>query len=213
MKTISQTTSRRPRPHVLANAATSRISSSPPLRVSLSSFNPALPLDGSLIVADVLRDQFNALNDDIQTRATEAQLSAEVVALESAIAHCVPESEFDNAVSGLTAQIDQRATQTDLNNAVNALNEAIGIRVTHTELNDAVDGLNAAIDQRITQAELNAGIDTATNNAINSVLPQTSNVSNGVNTLSMYANAYYDQNQIQQMIEKIDELITALRRS
>ena len=166
----------------------------------LGAFNPTLPLDGSLIVADVLRDQFNALNTDIQTRATEAQLSAEVQALESAIAHCVPESEFDEAVSGLTAQIGQRATQTDLNNAVNALNEAIGIRVTHTELNDAVDGLNA-------------GIDTATNNAINSVLPQTSNVSNGVNTLSMYANAYYDQNQIQQMIEKIDELITALRRS
>ncbi len=35
--------------HVLANAAT------------LNAFNPALPLDGSLVVADVLRDQFNGL--------------------------------------------------------------------------------------------------------------------------------------------------------
>ncbi len=45
--------------HVLANAATGHHALAN--AATLSSFNPALPLDGSLVVADVLRDQFNGL--------------------------------------------------------------------------------------------------------------------------------------------------------
>ncbi len=55
---------------------------------ALGAFDPTLPEDGALIIAEVLRDQFTALNDDIQTRATSAELGA--------------------AVSGLTAQIEER---------------------------------------------------------------------------------------------------------
>ena len=44
--------------HVLANAATGHVLAN---AATLNAFNPALPLDGSLVVADVLRDQFNGL--------------------------------------------------------------------------------------------------------------------------------------------------------
>ena len=72
------------------------------------------------------------------------------------------------------AQIDERATTEELNTAVSGLTAQIDERVTETELTDVVNGLNIAIDQRITQAQLNAGMDNATNNAINTTLPQTS---------------------------------------
>ncbi len=44
--------------HALANAATDHVLAN---AATLGAFNPALPLDGSLVVADVLRDQFNGL--------------------------------------------------------------------------------------------------------------------------------------------------------
>ncbi len=138
----------------------------------VGAFDPALPEDGALIIAEVLRDQFNALNDDIQNRATSA----------------------------------------DLNNAVSALEARIEERVTETELNDAVNGLNAAIDQRVTQAQLNAAMSTAVDNAVSTVMPQTSANSNQVGVLSEQAYAFYDQYQFQEVIDKIDELINALRR-
>ncbi len=52
---------------------------------TLTAFNPALPLDGSLIVADVLRDQFNALNEDTQTRVTQPAFDAEVAQMNGEI--------------------------------------------------------------------------------------------------------------------------------
>ena len=119
---------------------------------ALGAFNPALPVDGSLIVAGELRGQFTALNADIQTRATEAELTG------------------------------------------------------------AVSTLDAAIAQRVTQEELTNGMNVAVAQASSQILPQTSNVSNGVNTLSVAAYSYYDQWQMQQVIDKIDELINALRR-
>ena len=119
---------------------------------SPSSFDPTLPEDGALIIAEVLRGQFLALNDDIQTRATEAELTG------------------------------------------------------------AVSTLDAAIAQRVTQEELTNGMNVAVAQAASQILPQTSNVSNGVNTLSVAAYSYYDQWQMQQVLDKIDELINALRR-
>ena len=65
---------------------------------SLTAFNPARPLDGSLILADVLRDQFNALNDDIQTR--------------------VEQSVFDTAMAGVSAEMAQHPTTQEMNSAI-----------------------------------------------------------------------------------------------
>ena len=119
---------------------------------TLSSFDPTLPEDGALIIAEVLRDQFNALNDDIQTRATQADLDAEVAALNADIAGCATYPWVVNAV--------------------------------------------------------NAGSD----NAVATVLPQTSNNSNSVAQLTQAAQPYYEQWLMQAVLDKLDELINALRR-
>lgn len=119
---------------------------------SLTTFNPTLPLDGALVLADVLRDQFNGLNDDIQSRATDAELSA------------------------------------------------------------AAAALNADIQTRVTQAQLTDGMSTAVSTAVGSALSSSSNISNNVAQLGQVAYAYYDFTQMQQVMDKIDELINALRR-
>lgn len=103
---------------------------------TLGAFNPALPLDGSLIVAEVLRDQFTSLEAEIQLRATQVELT---------------------------------------------------------------NGLAVAVSD-------------AVNLASNSILPQTSNNTNSVGTLSTMAAANYDQWQMQAVMDKLDELINVLRR-
>lgn len=62
------------------------------------------------------------------------------------------------------------------------------------------NSLKALIDALPTQADLA------------NVLQSTSNYSNGVGFLSMSAEINYDQNQLQTVINKLDELILALRR-
>ena len=119
---------------------------------TLSSFDPSLPEDGALIIAEVLRDQFNALNDDIQTRATQAALEAEVTALEAGIASCAPYPWVVNAI-------------------------------------------NASAD-----------------NTVATVLPQTSNNSNSVALFEQSVPSYYDPYFQQGIVDKINELINALRR-
>ncbi len=119
---------------------------------ALGAFDPTLPENGALIIAGVLRDQFNALDADIQTRATEADVNADVAALE--------------------ADIAQRTTQ---------------------------DAVNAAMDAAVTTA-------------VNTVLPQTSANTNSVAPLAGYAPDYYVPSQMQEVMNKIDELIAVLRR-
>ena len=50
------------------------------------------------------------------------------------------------------------------------------------------------------------------NNAVLNVLNQSSNISNGVNTLAMGVSDPPTQNEVQQIANKVDELINALRR-
>ncbi len=115
-----------PRPSATANSA-------------LGSFNPALPLDGSLIVADVLRDQFNALNDDTQTRVTQPVFDAEVAQLNGEI----------NARMTL-AQVDAQiysAIQATARNPINVqpLYIAISEPPTAYEVQAILDRLNELI--------------------------------------------------------------------
>ena len=119
---------------------------------TLSAFDPALPEDGALIIAGVLRDQFNGLNAEILERVTQAA--------------------FDAAVTALEAEIAQRTTQAQVNEAVYQ------------------------------------GIDTA----VATVLPQTSANSNAVSPFDEAAYGSYDQAQIQRLIDRLNELVTALRR-
>jgi hypothetical protein len=50
------------------------------------------------------------------------------------------------------------------------------------------------------------------NNAVQGMLSQSSNNSNGVGSIAMNADVNYDQNQLQAVINKLEELINALRR-
>ena len=73
-----------------------------------------------------------------------------------------------------------------------------------TEMRGQLISLNADIQHRVTVNDLN--------NAIANAVAATSNNSNGVSTLGQGANGGYDQTQMQQVLDKLDELITALRR-
>ena len=72
------------------------------------------------------------------------------------------------------------------------------------EMRSQLTSLNADIQQRATINDLN--------NSIANALAQTSNNSNGVGTLGMSADGSYNQTQMQDLINKLDELINALRR-
>ena len=72
------------------------------------------------------------------------------------------------------------------------------------EMRSQLTSLNADIQQRATITDLS--------NAIANALAQTSNNSNGVSTLGMGADGSYNQQQMQDLINKVDELINALRR-
>jgi len=64
----------------------------------------------------------------------------------------------------------------------------------------------------VTQAQLSNDLVNCQNAAVLTVLPMTSNNSNGVSTLSMTANTSYDSAEMQSVINKVDEQINALRR-
>ncbi|MFZ4767317.1 MAG: hypothetical protein ACOYMN_20380 [Roseimicrobium sp.] len=72
------------------------------------------------------------------------------------------------------------------------------------EMRSQLTSLNADIQQRVTFNDLN--------NAIANALAQTSNNSNGVSTLDQGAGGGYNQQQMQDLLSKVDELINALRR-
>ena len=115
-------------------------------------FDPDLPEDGALIIAEVLRDQLNALNDAIATKASQAELNAEVAALECSIASCAPYSWVVNAINASAV------------------------------------------------------------NTVATVLPQTSSNSNAVALFDQSVPSYYDPYFQQGMVDKMNELITTLRR-
>ena len=72
------------------------------------------------------------------------------------------------------------------------------------EMRVQLTSLNADIQQRATQAELA--------NAVANAIAGTSTNSNGVATLGLSADGSYNQSQMQQALDKLDELINALRR-
>jgi hypothetical protein len=68
------------------------------------------------------------------------------------------------------------------------------------QMREQLQALNADTQTRATQAALAAA------------LASTSNNTNGVATLGQSADSNYNQSQIQDILNKLDELITALRR-
>ena len=72
------------------------------------------------------------------------------------------------------------------------------------EMRSQLTALNADIQQRATSNDLN--------NAIASAITGTSANTNAVSTLAQSADSSYNPSQMQQLLDKMDELITALRR-
>jgi hypothetical protein len=124
-------------------------------------------------------------------------------------------AEMRAQLNGLKDLID--AIQVGITNVVvDAVNTAppgtpanVGVSLSGTELHftfDIPQGFDGAAGQpgEVTQTDLN--------NAMQNTLSQTSNNSNGVGSLSMNADSNYDPNQMQAVMQKLDELINALRR-
>jgi capsid protein len=71
----------------------------------------------------------------------------------------------------------------------------------------------SSAEMRAQLTALNTDIQTrATAAALDIAFAQTSNNTNGVNPLSQSADSSYNQTQMQDLLNKLDELINALRR-
>ena len=70
---------------------------------------------------------------------------------------------------------------------------------------------NAPLFSAEMRGQLN-GLNQAISETVNAAIADTSNNSNGVATLGQSASGGYDQTQMQQVLDKLDELINALRR-
>ena len=77
---------------------------------------------------------------------------------------------------------------------------ANGSPIASVELRAQLNALNDDTQTRATQAALGAGIGTTSSN------------SNAVATLGATADSNYNQGQLQLVLDKLDELINALRR-
>ncbi len=92
----------------------------------------------------------------------------------------------------------------------NALIESAPLRAQFNGLKDLIDAIPAGPPGpegppgEVTQADLN--------NAVLNLLSQSSSNSNAVPTVGQVADASYNPAQLQDLINKIDELILALRR-
>ncbi len=73
------------------------------------------------------------------------------------------------------------------------------------------DPAKPATDSPLSSAEMRDQLN-GLNQNIAAALAASSNNSNGVGTLSQGANGGYDPSQMQAVLDKIDELINALRR-
>ncbi|MBL9114787.1 MAG: hypothetical protein JNJ83_07235 [Verrucomicrobiaceae bacterium] len=76
--------------------------------------------------------------------------------------------------------------------------------LSSAEMRSQLTSLNTDIQQRATVNDLN--------NAIANALAQTSNNSNSVSTLGQGADGSYNPSQMQDVLNKLDELINVLRR-
>ena len=102
-------------------------------------------------------------------------------------------------VDGVTTLPPGDPATVSLNVVANTMHFTFGIPQGHTGA-EGPQGLPGEVSQ------------TDLNNAVATMLGESSANSNGVGTLSMNADPAYDQNQMQAVMVKLDELINALRR-
>lgn len=82
-------------------------------------FDPTLPANNAPLVSAVMRDQLNALNDDLQTRCTVSLMNATVA---SAVGGT---SSNSNSVGALGMSADGSYNQGQMQDVMNKLDELI----------------------------------------------------------------------------------------
>ena len=140
---------------------------------AVSTFDPALPEDGALVVAEVLRNQFTGLQSLIQAVPT----------ITGAVVDAV-----NTLPAGSPAQVSASISG-------DVLHLSFGIPTGDT----------GAPGPQGEPGPVNFG-------DLASAIQTTSTNSNQVSTLNQQADGYYNSSQLQQVMDKVDELINALRR-
>ena len=151
---------------------------------TVAAFDPALPEDGALILAQVLRGQFNGLKAMIDAIASISGAQVDAT-------NTLPPGSLATATAVVVSGILR-------------LTFGIPQGVQGEQGIQGPEGQTGPPGE-VTYAALNSAIETA--------LQLTSNNSNGVGHLGMIADGSYQQWQMQALIDKLDELINALRRS
>ena len=154
-------------------------------------YNPALPADGSLIVAAELRSQFAGLHDEI-----------------AAIPQGPEGPEGPQGPAFATVVVDGVDTLPPGNMA--SVTASITGNIVHLFFNipAGIQGLQG----EVTQAQLSNDLVNNANATFNTIMPLTSNNSNGVAELVLSASNPPTQAEVNQVIAKLNELILALRR-
>jgi hypothetical protein len=202
--------------HVLTNAAT------------LGAFNPALPLDGSLVVADVLRDQFNGLAamiaaitsvntaviDGVQTLLPSEQAFVTLTVTDETLHFTFGIPRGDEGVQGVQGEPGiqgppfAQAVVDGVTTLPPSAPATVGVSFDGTDVH-----FSFGIPQGYTGATGEPGAPGEVTLAqLTSAISGTSSNSNAVATLGFVVSDPPTQWQVQQVVNKLDELITALRR-
>lgn len=186
--TIPQTRALKRRPQVSAS----------PLRhvsrPALTAFNPALPVDDSLVVAGELRDQFNGLKDLIDAIQT---ITAAVVDATNTLPAGDPAAVTLNVADGtlhFTFNIPAGPQGSNGSNGSNGSDGAPGQPGPQGEQGPQGEPGQVSLVQ------------------LTDAIATTSSNSNAVTTLGMVVSDPPTQGEVQLIADKVDELINALRR-
>ena len=152
----------------------------------LTSFNPAVPVDGSLIIASVLRDQFNSL----------AALIAAIQSINNAVVDGVA-----TLPPGDPATVQVSVDGSTLHFAFFIPSGEDGTQGPEGQMGPPGPQGAPGDPGEVQFTDLEYAINT-----------QSSNISNDVTKLDMYVNDPPTQWDVQQIANKVDELIQALRR-
>ena len=175
-------------------------------RMALTAFNPALPVDDSLVVAGELRDQFNGLKDLIDAIQT---IHAATVDGTNTLPPGNPAS-VTLSVSGntlhFTFDIPQGLTGADGSEGQQGPTGPQGSDGTQGPQGpQGYDGPPGPEGPQGPMGEISS-MD------LSNAIAGTSSNSNAVATLGMTVSDPPTQGEVQQLVDKMDELILALRR-
>lgn len=195
-------------------------------------FDPSLPLPNSPLESQVIRDQLQALfvliNNIVSVTAAQvdgvntlpagspAQVNVSVNGNTLHFSFSIPQGndgpQGQQGNDGQTGPPFANAVVDSVNTLPPGSPASVGVSFDGSNVRftfgipQGNDGPTGATGQpgEVTQTDLNNGL---LNN-----LSQCSNNSNGVGTLGQGADGSYNQTQMQDLINKVDELINALRR-